>query len=75
MTTLVDEDFLGPQDLCKITGWKVGTVHNRLSKGEDLPEYVKVGKNVRFPKSAVEAWLQKNLRVPAAVQLQQHANA
>jgi predicted DNA-binding transcriptional regulator AlpA len=75
MTTLLDDEFIGCRELAKIAGWHIATVHNRLSRGEDLPENFKLGKNVRFRKSDVIAWLEKHRRVPAAVQLQQQATA
>src|SRR5215831_9797286 len=34
-----------------------GTVRNKLSRGEDLPRSVRVGRRRLFPEDAVEAWL------------------
>ncbi len=35
-----------------------GTVRNKLSRGEDLPRSVRVGRRRLFPEDGVEAWLE-----------------
>ena len=36
---------------------KPGTLRNKLSRGEDLPPSIRVGRRRLFPKAQFEAWL------------------
>lgn len=74
MTTVSNVEWIGLPELCEITGWKLGTAYNRISRGYDMPPMHKVGKNVRLKMSDVDAWMQKFRRETAEAQLQ-HANA
>jgi excisionase family DNA binding protein len=46
------------QELANTLRLQPGTVRNKLSRGEDLPRSVRVGRRRLFPEEAVEAWLQ-----------------
>jgi excisionase family DNA binding protein len=46
------------QELAQTLRLQPGTVRNKLSRGEDLPRSVRVGRRRLFPEDAVEAWLQ-----------------
>jgi excisionase family DNA binding protein len=46
------------QDLAHTLRLQPGTVRNKLSRGEDLPRSVRVGRRRLFPEDGVEAWLQ-----------------
>jgi excisionase family DNA binding protein len=46
------------QELAHTLRLQPGTVRNKLSRGEDLPRSVRVGRRRLFPEDAVEAWLQ-----------------
>jgi excisionase family DNA binding protein len=46
------------QELANTLRLQPGTVRNKLSRGEDLPRSVLVGRRRLFPEDAVEAWLQ-----------------
>src|SRR5579864_3427897 len=46
------------QELAQTLRLQPGTVRNKLSRGEDLPRSVLVGRRRLFPEDAVEAWLQ-----------------
>jgi excisionase family DNA binding protein len=46
------------QELAHTLRLQPGTVRNKLSRGEDLPRSVVVGRRRLFPEEAVEAWLQ-----------------
>jgi excisionase family DNA binding protein len=46
------------QELAHTLRLQPGTVRNKLSRGEDLPRSVVVGRRRLFPEDAVEAWLQ-----------------
>ena len=46
------------QELASALRLQPGTVRNKLSRGEDLPRSVRVGRRRLFPEEAVEAWLQ-----------------
>ncbi len=46
------------QELAHTLRLQPGTLRNKLSRGEDLPRSVVVGRRRLFPEDAVEAWLQ-----------------
>ena len=46
------------QELANTLRLQPGTVRNKLSRGEDLPRSVRVGRRRLFPEDAVEVWLQ-----------------
>jgi len=46
------------QELANTLRLQPGTVRNKLSRGEDMPRSVLVGRRRLFPEDAVEAWLQ-----------------
>lgn len=46
------------QELAHALRLQPGTVRNKLSRGEDLPRSVVVGRRRLFPEDAVETWLQ-----------------
>lgn len=46
------------QELAHTLRLQPGTVRNKLSRGEDLPKSVVVGRRRLFPEQAVEAWLE-----------------
>ena len=45
------------QELAHTLRLQPGTVRNKLSRGEDMPRSVLVGRRRLFPEDAVEAWL------------------
>ena len=57
------------QELANTLRLQPGTVRNKLSRGEDLPRSIRVGRRRLFPEDAVEAWLQaqeaRNEAVPS----------
>lgn len=75
MATVSNVEWIGLPELCSITGWKIGTAYNRISRGYDMPLYYKVGKNVRFKMSDVDAWLDQQGRLTATAQLKQAQSA
>jgi excisionase family DNA binding protein len=46
------------QELANTLRLQPGTVRNKLSRGENLPRSVLVGRRRLFPEDAVEAWLE-----------------
>ena len=46
------------QELAHTLRLQPGTLRNKLSRGENLPRSVVVGRRRLFPEGAVEAWLQ-----------------
>jgi excisionase family DNA binding protein len=46
------------QELAQTLRLQPGTVRNKLSRGDDMPRSVLVGRRRLFPEDAVEAWLQ-----------------
>jgi hypothetical protein len=49
--------LLGPRDLAKIFGVKEGTVFSWLSRGVDLPPYVKIEGTNRWRPETVAKWI------------------
>lgn len=45
------------QELAHTLHLQPGTVRNKLSRGDDLPRSIVVGRRRLFPEDAVEAWL------------------
>ena len=46
------------QELAHTLRLQPGTLRNKLSRGDDLPKSVVVGRRRLFPEQAVEAWLE-----------------
>jgi|SRR5579871_161837 len=46
------------QELAETLRLQPATIRNKLSRGDDLPRSVVVGRRRLFPEDAVEAWLQ-----------------
>jgi excisionase family DNA binding protein len=46
------------EELAQTLRLQPGTVRNKLSRGDDLPRSVLVGRRRLFPEHAVDAWLQ-----------------
>lgn len=70
-----DDEWMSATEFAAIVGKKIGSIYNEIERGDDLPPYYKFKLKIRFRRSDVDQWLEKFRRVPAAVQLQQHANA
>jgi excisionase family DNA binding protein len=66
MTGNATEDrLLTPRQLSAYIGLEVGTIYNRVSRGE-IP-YEKAGRLLRFRKSDIDAWLSAHNEQPAIV--------
>jgi len=64
------------QELANTLRLQPGTVRNKLSRGEDMPRSVRVGRRRLFPEDAVEAWLRaQEARHEAAPSLDNQAAA
>lgn len=50
---------IGPRELAQILGVKPGTVFSWLSRGVDLPPYVKISGTTRWREEAVKRWIEK----------------
>jgi predicted DNA-binding transcriptional regulator AlpA len=57
-TLLITAD-IGPRQLAEIFGVKVGTVFSWLSRGVDLPAYVKIAGTARWRPEVVQQWIEK----------------
>lgn len=53
---------IGPRELAKIFGVKPGTVFSWLSRGVDLPAYVKIEGTTRWRPEVVKKWIEKKER-------------
>jgi predicted DNA-binding transcriptional regulator AlpA len=73
MTTLNQDEWIGLQQLADIAGWTLGTVYNRMANGMDMPPFYKLGRNIRFKMSDVNAWLEERRRLTATAQLKKQA--
>jgi len=56
-----DTNLLTVNELADILHMDVGTIRNRLSRGEPMPPSVKVGRRRLFPTSELEKWLMTKL--------------
>jgi excisionase family DNA binding protein len=58
-------EFLGPEDLADLLGVPVQTVYrwNYVGSG---PPVIRVGRFVRYRRSAVDSWLESRTEPPAA---------
>lgn len=54
------EKLITQEELADLAGVAVGTVENWRYKQDEGPDYVKVGRLVRYRPSAVEKWLAAN---------------
>ena len=50
--------LLNPAQLADLLGVKKGTVFSWLSRGVDLPPFVKIGGSTRWREEAVMKWIQ-----------------
>ena len=64
MEEILQKPFLTEIDLERLGLRSRKTSQNLRLQGKDPLPYVKVGKSVRYPASAVWAYLRKNIRVP-----------
>lgn len=49
--------LLNPSELAEILGVKVGTIYCWLSRGVDLPPYIKISGTTRWQEATVKAWI------------------
>lgn len=54
-----DDDWMGLADLARITGKSIETLYNERSRGEDFPKTYRFGGRVRFRRSHVDAWIER----------------
>lgn len=56
-----DTKLLTITELSDVLHMDVGTIRNRLSRGEPMPPSIKVGRRRLFPASELEKWLMTKL--------------
>ena len=56
------DKLLNPRELAGILNVKPGTVYSWLSRGVDLPPFVKVGGSTRWQEKTVKDWIEKKER-------------
>lgn len=56
-----DTNLFTIDELAEFLHMDVGTVRNRLSRGEPMPPSIKVGRRRLFPSSELEKWLMTKL--------------
>jgi excisionase family DNA binding protein len=56
-TATPPDRLISLRDLAEFLGVSVSTIYNRRYRGEDLPRGYRVGRQVRYRMSDVEAWL------------------
>lgn len=52
---LLDEGFIAEADLAERLGWTKDWIGKRRRRGE-MPDHIKRGRSVLYPRPAVEAW-------------------
>lgn len=61
------EEYIDDNEVAKILGKSVLTIRNWRSKGYNYgPRFLKIGHNVRYRRSDVEAWIEGCIIDPAA---------
>ena len=61
------EQLLTPAQLADLLGLSVQTIYNRHCIGASLPQCVRLGRVLRFPKSGVEAWVASQIEQSVSV--------
>ena len=56
------ERLLNPKELAALLNVRPGTVYSWLSRGVDLPPFVKVGGSTRWQEKTVKDWIEKKER-------------
>ncbi len=56
------ERLLSPRQLADVLNVKPGTVYSWLSRGVDLPAFVKIGGSTRWREAVVKEWIERNER-------------
>lgn len=56
-----DTNLLTIDELAEFLHMDVGTVRNRLSRGEPMPPSIKVGRRRLFPSTELNKWITKKL--------------
>jgi len=60
------EPLLTTAEAAKILGWHENTLRRKRSRGEDSPDYIKVGRYCMYERSEIASWMAKNKRKPVA---------
>ena len=58
------ESLLTTNDLAEYLGLEPGAIRTRLCRGQDLPPYLKLGREYRWRPVDVEAWIEDRLEYP-----------
>jgi len=58
---LSDTQLLTVTELADVLHMDVGTIRNRLSRGEPMPPSVKIGRRRLFPAQDLSNWINKKL--------------
>ena len=53
------EKLLNPKQLAELLGVKCGTVYSWLSRGVDLPPFVKISGSTRWQERTVKTWIEQ----------------
>ena len=54
--------LLKPRDLAEVLNVKPGTIYSWLSRGIDLPPFVKIGGSTRWREVVVKEWIERKER-------------
>jgi predicted DNA-binding transcriptional regulator AlpA len=52
------ESLWGPKECSAFLNIKVGTLFSHLSRGSDLPPFIKIGSQTRWRPSVVRSWVE-----------------
>lgn len=53
--------FLTLEDVAIQLHWTPGTARNRISRGESMPPYIKIGHRLLFPVPDFEMWINNHI--------------
>ncbi|WP_091641322.1 helix-turn-helix domain-containing protein [Aquisalimonas asiatica] len=59
-----EQSLLTTQELAAYLGLNPGAIRTRLCRGQDLPPYIKLGREYRWRPADVDAWLENRLEYP-----------
>lgn len=58
------DDLLTTAEVAKILGWHEGTLRRKRCRGEDSPDYIKVGRYCMYRRADIEAWKTSHIKRP-----------
>lgn len=57
----MSHEYLTIEEVSRRLHMSTGTARNRLSRGDPMPPFVKIGKRLLFPSSELDRWIMARL--------------